>query len=58
MYIFQGKIISSGFAFLIVILLIPSKANPAEGKSNYSISGPLRFVIFLVLAILVGLFSF
>jgi|GEM_PF-1198805 len=58
MYLVQGKVISSGLAFLIVIVLMPPKANSVEGKYNYSISGPLRFVIVLVLAMLVGLFSF
>jgi len=57
MYLIQGKVFSSGFAFLIVILLIPLNANSQEGKYNYSLSGPLRFVIVLILAMFVGLFS-
>ena len=58
MYVIEGKVISAGLAFLIGIILIPSKEDSVGGKNNYSISGPLRFVIVLVLAMLVGLFSF
>lgn len=51
----QGQIIALILALIATILCLPPLAEAIEGKLNFNLSGPLRFVVVFVLIIGVGL---
>lgn len=52
-----GEFLAFLVAILITIICIPTIANSVENKLNISLSGPLRFILVLVLLICFGAFN-